>query len=407
MAWPPRVSWSASRPLATWLLPDVFPAGQDFSRDRLGWPTSYWNATGLIAALALVWMASLTSSATEREWVRVLAAAMTPFAAATLIFTVSRGAVAVSILGVLIVIVTIRSRATPGAIATLAPTIVATAVVALGVNGLNTATPNAHALRDGHRVAVVLVVLAVIAAALRAALLRLDRRLMAAPVRAPDPRTRWALGAGTVALVLVGFLALGGPGRVRTAWHDFTAPETQSVGGTIPAAQRFRRLGNNGRIDQWRVAWKDGFRKEPLHGTGAGTYALLWTRYAPTDRRMLDAHSLYIEQLGELGIVGGRCYSPRSGRSCSRSPGEPEGPSARCGHPSWREPSYGRSTPASTGTGRCRRSRHGCSPPEVSPSRHPWAAIVCRPRAAPGSPWGSAACSSRSRPLSPGARRPG
>ena len=99
---------------ATWLLPDVFPAGQDFSRERLGWPTSYWNATGLIAALALVWMASLTSSATEREWVRVLAAAMTPFAAATLIFTVSRGAVAVSILGVLIVIVTIRSRATPG-----------------------------------------------------------------------------------------------------------------------------------------------------------------------------------------------------------------------------------------------------------------------------------------------------
>ena len=291
--------------VATWLLPDVFPAGQDFSRERLGWPTSYWNATGLIAALALVWMASLTSSATEREWVRVLAAAMTPFAAATLIFTVSRGAVAVCILGVLIVIVTIRSRATPGAIATLAPTIVATAVVALGVNGLNTATPNGHALRDGHRVAVVLVVLAVIAAALRAALVRLDRRLMAAPVRAPDPRTRWALGAGTVALVLVGFLALGGPGRVRTAWHDFTAPETQSVGGTIPAAQRFRRLGNNGRIDQWRVAWKDGFRKEPFHGTGAGTYAVLWTRYAPTDRRVLDAHSLYIEQLGELGIVGG------------------------------------------------------------------------------------------------------
>ena len=290
---------------ATWLLPDVFPAGQDFSRERLGWPTSYWNATGLIAALALVWMASLTSSATEREWVRVVAAAMIPFAAATLVFTVSRGAVAVSILGVLIAIATIRSRATPGAIATLAPTIGATALIALHVKDLNTAMPSAHALAAGHRTAAVLGALAVIAAALRAALLRLDRRLMAAPVRAPNPGARWALGSTVVALLLVGFLGLGGPDRVRTAVHDFTAPETQSVASDVPAAQRFTRLGNNGRIDQWRVAWKDGFRKEPFHGTGAGTYALLWTRYAPTDRRVLDAHSLYIEQLGELGIVGG------------------------------------------------------------------------------------------------------
>jgi hypothetical protein len=151
----------------------------------------------------------------------------------------------------------------------------------------------------------VLVVLTVFAAALRAALLRLDRRLLAAPARAPDPRARWAVASGAAALVLVAFLALGGPARVRSAWHDFTASATQSVGSTVPAAQRFRRLGNNGRIDQWRVAWKDGFDKEPFRGVGAGTYAVLWTRYAPTDRRVLDAHSLYIEQLGELGIVGG------------------------------------------------------------------------------------------------------
>src|SRR5262249_49523987 len=38
---------------------------------------------------------------------------------------------------------------------------------------------------------------------------------------------------------------------------------------------------------------------------GAGTYATLWTRYGPRPDRVLNAHSLYIEEFGELGIIGG------------------------------------------------------------------------------------------------------
>ncbi len=60
---------------------------------------------------------------------------------------------------------------------------------------------------------------------------------------------------------------------------------------------------NNGRVEQWRTAWR-AFEREPLRGTGAGTYALEWDRARPSAYQVEDAHSLYAEVLGELGIVG-------------------------------------------------------------------------------------------------------
>jgi hypothetical protein len=46
------------------------------------------------------------------------------------------------------------------------------------------------------------------------------------------------------------------------------------------------------------------FRDEPLHGTGAGTYAVEWTQERRTTAVVDDAHSLYVEVLAETGIVG-------------------------------------------------------------------------------------------------------
>jgi hypothetical protein len=289
---------------ATWLLPDVFPVVSDIGRQRLSWPTSYWNATGLIAALAVVWTISLSCLATERAFVRVLAAVAAPLPAATLIFTVSRGASAVAALGIVVAVLTIRSSATPGGVLALAPAIALSVVIALGVNGLNVDKPAGHALSVGHRAGVLLGLLSLAAGALRLALVPLDARLGARRVTWNRTRVRAAVAAA-IAVLIVAFLAVDGPGRVHAALHQFVAPETQSVGGTLPARQRLTRLGSNGRVQQWHVAFVDGFRRHPLDGTGAGTYATLWTRFAPTFRRVLDAHSLYIEQLGELGIVGG------------------------------------------------------------------------------------------------------
>ncbi len=46
------------------------------------------------------------------------------------------------------------------------------------------------------------------------------------------------------------------------------------------------------------------FRAEPLRGVGAGGWAVYWLRYRPFTESAQDAHSLPIQTLAELGIVG-------------------------------------------------------------------------------------------------------
>jgi hypothetical protein len=61
--------------------------------------------------------------------------------------------------------------------------------------------------------------------------------------------------------------------------------------------------GNNGRVDMWRVAWHQ-FQRAPVLGHGAGTFANTWAQHRIDNDFVVDAHSLYMETLDELGIVG-------------------------------------------------------------------------------------------------------
>jgi tetratricopeptide (TPR) repeat protein len=45
-------------------------------------------------------------------------------------------------------------------------------------------------------------------------------------------------------------------------------------------------------------------RTKPLTGTGAGSFEFWWARDGDTDESVRDTHSLYLQTLGELGIVG-------------------------------------------------------------------------------------------------------
>jgi hypothetical protein len=59
------------------------------------------------------------------------------------------------------------------------------------------------------------------------------------------------------------------------------------------------------RTSLWGVAWHV-FEGHAAFGSGAGTFALAWARSGLIDARggALDAHSLYLETLAELGLVG-------------------------------------------------------------------------------------------------------
>ena len=57
------------------------------------------------------------------------------------------------------------------------------------------------------------------------------------------------------------------------------------------------------RSDLYRVAI-DGFEARPLIGDGAGGFEVRFVHERDVDEKVRDAHSLYLEMLGELGLPG-------------------------------------------------------------------------------------------------------
>ena len=62
--------------------------------------------------------------------------------------------------------------------------------------------------------------------------------------------------------------------------------------------------GGGYRYDYWRVAWKE-FSSEPLRGLGAGNYPRDYFLERRTSEDIRQPHSLPMQTLAELGIVGG------------------------------------------------------------------------------------------------------
>ena len=62
---------------------------------------------------------------------------------------------------------------------------------------------------------------------------------------------------------------------------------------------------NNGRIVLWKAAVQM-FDRRPLTGDGAGTFQVSWTQLRPPPGTyyVTDTHNLYLQSLGELGVVG-------------------------------------------------------------------------------------------------------
>jgi hypothetical protein len=292
--------------LITRLAPDLWPIRPAVEVDRLSYPLGYWNALGLLAAIALVLSFALTSDERESPLVRVLAAAGLPILGATLLLTFSRGSIAAGAIGLVVLVLVGRPRALLSGVLVAVPAVAVAAMSAYGADLLASKNPTtAAAAAQGHDVALVVVACAVLAAVVRMALLPLDRRVarLQLPPTLRRPAIRAAAASVLVATAVAAALVLGAPATMQRQYDRFVSGDRIRHASSEDVRGRLTNPGNNGRIDQWRVA-RDAFAAQPLHGRGAGTYALAWDRGRPQEYQVEDAHSLYIEVLGELGVVG-------------------------------------------------------------------------------------------------------
>ncbi len=290
----------AASGLVTRLLPELWPIATDVEFERLSFPLTYWNAMGAVGVLAGIAALHLASTRTEPLWVRAPAAAAVPIVAAATLYTFSRGAIFLAPIGVLAYLLLARPAGAVPAVLALLPTTGIALAVAYGADAVVEQTaPTAAGIAEGREVAAVVVACALAAGALLALLRPLERRV--ARRRGPSPRTVLA-GVGVVVVIAAAAaVAVDAPGVIAREAERLERVDT--VRETGDSRQRLTQLADNGRVDSWRVAL-DAFSAEPLRGSGAGTYAVLWTQHRSIDQDVNDGHSLYLEVLAELGLVG-------------------------------------------------------------------------------------------------------
>ncbi len=283
-------------------VPDLVDGIGVLQPDRLSYPLDYWNSLGLLAGLGIILCGHLACASREHWAIRIAGAAAVPLLTAVLYYTFSRGASWASLAGVAIYVVVGRPRGLlAGALSTVPPTVVALMVV--NPAGQLTSRPRfaPDTLAASHRTALAVLGCMAAAAAIRALLLRVDSGLESVRL-APHLRRPVLIGAGvaTVIAALAASAALHVPDVVADKYRDFNSDEAR-VGDS--GSSRLVSGDDNGRRNHWEVSVA-AIKRHPVRGDGAGTYELDWIREREQPQEAHDGHSLYIETLGELGLVG-------------------------------------------------------------------------------------------------------
>jgi hypothetical protein len=294
--------------LATRLFPERIGTFDPVSGYRLSAPVGYWNAMGLVAAtgalLALGFLAHGRSL-----YARAAAGASLVIFLPAMYFTFSRGAWLAVVIGFVVLVALSPARleicfaAIVGGVAPAVVVVIASESSALTTLGADIG----DATREGHRVFSAVVVGAAVAALLGAGLELAGRRYRLAPLA----RRAFvaALAGAVMAVAVVVVVRFGSPWRLAEhGWHSFTAPPSSAVSGEHATAgtdlnKRLFQLSNNNRIVSWKSALHE-WQSAPVVGRGAGTFEDWWLWHRAKDQQIRDAHSLYLETLGELGLVG-------------------------------------------------------------------------------------------------------
>lgn len=291
------------------LHPAWFPSNQTArflpgTADRLSYPVNYWNGLAALVVMGVGPVLGLVSSG-RRLVTQALAAAALPIMALALYFTASRGGAIA--LGVALAAFLVLA---PDRLPKLASLLVAGAGSAI----LIAAVDQRPALLDGlasplaHRQGDEVLAMAVVVCA-GVALLQIAIGLAVRHARHPgwltvSPRRSAVVAIAAAAIAVGSAVAVGVPGRLSDDWRTFKQASVSNHevlnGGLL---SRLHTSYGNGRYQYWDSTRAES-RVEPVTGTGPGTFEYWWARNGSIPSFVRNAHSLYFETWGELGIVG-------------------------------------------------------------------------------------------------------
>ncbi len=288
--------------LGTRLAPDHFGNYDPIAGYRLSAPVGYWNALGIFTVIGILLALGLATDRSGSLVARAIGAAAVITLPLVLYFTCCRGSWLALAVGLAITIAVSRHRlqlTTEAAFLALLSS--ASIVVASQSTPLTSKAASLEAAaHDGHRVGVLVAVLAVLGALSVHIMASLESRAGMRPV------WRRAHGAALVAIpvcaAVVVIASHGGPESVAKRGYDsFVSASPTTEPNDLNG--RLFSLNGNGRADLWRVAIAAN-HGHWLGGSGAGSFERNWDQSPTANALVRDAHSLYVETLSELGVLG-------------------------------------------------------------------------------------------------------
>jgi O-antigen ligase len=268
---------------------------------RLSSPVHYWNGLGLLFDFGLPLGLWLAARREHPHWLRAAGVVFLYGLVVGLLLTYSRAGLGVGLV-VAAVWLAFGGPRVEGATALVlgCGAGLAVGIWALSRPGLaDDAQPHSVRVHDGAWFALVFVLAGVAVAALAyLGSLTEERRPML-------ERERLLVGRVALAVLAVGLVA-GVIGLVATAkpqswFHDFTRVPTnpeQTVG-----KGRLTSFNSNSRWQWWTEAWR-AFEKQPLRGTGAGSFEVSHRLFRSNAVVVTEPHNVPLQFLSETGIVG-------------------------------------------------------------------------------------------------------
>jgi O-Antigen ligase len=264
---------------------------------RLNYPLGYWNGLAIEVALAYPLLLAIMTSRRSRV-ASAVAALPLPLLAAVMYLASSRGAFVAAAVGTIAFLV-LTPRRWPALVAVVVAGVAGTVAVAALVHKtalVNGDMKTALGVQQGHRAALVIGIACVVTALVWAGLAALGTR-MSNPPRVVGV----SIAVAVVGVAIVAIVA-SHPVKRFDEFKSLPAAAVAGAEGTETTTHLLETSGS-GRWQFWGAATSE-FRAHPLNGGGAGSWQAWWLQHGSLPVPSEFAHSLYLESLAELGIIG-------------------------------------------------------------------------------------------------------